>query len=399
MPTFQVWSFDPSNPEEPPLIDAILNSRYRIKKHLSGGSFGHGWLARDTLQGGTEVFIKIFRAEHDFKGPRGTGGNEEAQRHNDLLNKRWQCFEEMQATRRMVSEKLFQEEVQGLVAIKFVTAENAPGTIQLMREGNKLGLSGPLHFIVNDLCQYELHDWLVQFSNFSPTTARFLFKQLLLGCSHLHNHGYAHNDISIKNVLIARREDPEKFELKLSDFTTVSRMRTGVVNIRAEMRSANAWCAPEMKDPKVSEYLGAQADLFSCGVILMWMVANPYTDGMKARLDHRWDQAVPRNRERGNKAPWEYSWVADELEEDRSWSNTFFSRWQKDYDSDNKAGLSAELQDVLERLLRKESKQRPTAEALLAEKWFGLSDLNEEAIATHEVCMWCKCEHAYVPVL
>ena len=43
---------------------ALINYRYRIKKHLEAGSYGHGWEAVDTLDPELKhVFIKTMRGK------------------------------------------------------------------------------------------------------------------------------------------------------------------------------------------------------------------------------------------------------------------------------------------------------------------------------------------------
>ena len=104
-------------------------------------------------------------------------------------------------------------------------------------------------------------------SGFSEEIARHFFKQILEGLDHVHSHGFAHRDLKLENILV-----DQNYRLKLTDFGFIAplegRDKSGFLKTRL---GTMGYRAPEMKVQKEG-YLGKNADVFSCGVILFMLL-------------------------------------------------------------------------------------------------------------------------------
>ena len=111
-----------------------------------------------------------------------------------------------------------------------------------------------------------------------------VFRQIVLGVSHLHHHGYCHLDLSLENVCAFR--DPARnkaLSVKIIDFGLARKFSADGFGAAAAVKVKNlpgkiAYMAPELTqsthDGEV-EIDGAAADMWSCGVLLLYLCAPP----------------------------------------------------------------------------------------------------------------------------
>ena len=125
----------------------------------------------------------------------------------------------------------------------------------------------------------DLFDLLtVKKTGFSEKVARHLFKQILKGLDHSHSQGFTHRDLKLENILV-----DEHFRLKLTDFGFAAPMQgrdqSGFLKTRI---GTLGYRAPEIRTTKEG-YLGKNADVFSAGVILFFLVCmnNPFREASK----------------------------------------------------------------------------------------------------------------------
>lgn len=117
-------------------------------------------------------------------------------------------------------------------------------------------------------------------SGFSENMARHLFKQILIGLNHIHSSGFAHRDMKLENILVDKN-----FRLKLTDFGFAvpieGRDRSGFLKTKLGTLS---YRAPEIKEQSEKGYLGKNADIFSCGVILFLLIFRsfPFKEATKS---------------------------------------------------------------------------------------------------------------------
>ncbi|XP_077987532.1 testis-specific serine/threonine-protein kinase 3-like [Glandiceps talaboti] len=130
------------------------------------------------------------------------------------------------------------------------------------------------------------------------TEARGMFCQILRGVSYCHNRArIAHGDISCANVLLTANGD-----LKLADFgMAVDVKKSERIKLHTSDGGTLGYLAPEILDGK--PYDPRQADIWSLGVVLFYMVTGSYpfgiSDGMvsmRTGMDRtpRWPRPLNR---------------------------------------------------------------------------------------------------------
>jgi NUAK family SNF1-like kinase len=102
----------------------------------------------------------------------------------------------------------------------------------------------------------DLFSYVSASGGFNENLCRIIFKQILLGVCHMHQHGFAHLDLKLENIFI-----DQNFNVKVGDFDTSTPIKlqntfTGTAN----------YIAPEMLEG--TSYLGPEIDTFALGVLL-----------------------------------------------------------------------------------------------------------------------------------
>ncbi|GAB1601856.1 serine/threonine-protein kinase Chk1-like [Argonauta hians] len=116
-------------------------------------------------------------------------------------------------------------------------------------------------------CGGELFDRIEPDVGMAPTHAQCYFRQLIEGLEYLHSRGVAHRDLKPENLLL-----DENDVLKISDFGLAT-----VFRFKGEEREMEKCCgtmpyiAPEVIRRR--PYLAQPADIWSCGIILVAMLA------------------------------------------------------------------------------------------------------------------------------
>ncbi|CAI9737668.1 serine/threonine-protein kinase Chk1-like [Octopus vulgaris] len=116
-------------------------------------------------------------------------------------------------------------------------------------------------------CGGELFDRIEPDVGMSPQLAQYYFRQLIEGLEYLHSRGVAHRDLKPENLLL-----DENDTLKISDFGFAT-----VFRYQGEEREMEKCCgtlpyvAPEVIRRR--PYSAQPADIWSCGIILVAMLA------------------------------------------------------------------------------------------------------------------------------
>uniref|UniRef100_A0A8D8YJJ3 non-specific serine/threonine protein kinase n=1 Tax=Cacopsylla melanoneura TaxID=428564 RepID=A0A8D8YJJ3_9HEMI len=112
----------------------------------------------------------------------------------------------------------------------------------------------------------ELFDRIEPEVGMAQWEAQKFFRQLISGVEYLHTKGIAHRDLKPENVLLDLQDN-----LKISDFglATVFRMN-GKERPLDKKCGTLPYVAPEVL---VRSYLAEPADIWSCGIILVAMIA------------------------------------------------------------------------------------------------------------------------------
>jgi serine/threonine protein kinase len=119
----------------------------------------------------------------------------------------------------------------------------------------------------------ELFDYIVAKDRLSESEARFFFRQIISALAYIHSKGYAHRDLKPENLLLDDNQC-----LKLIDFGLCAKPKGGMENLLSTCCGSPAYAAPELICGK--NYLGAEADLWSMGVLLYALLCGylPFDD-------------------------------------------------------------------------------------------------------------------------
>jgi len=125
----------------------------------------------------------------------------------------------------------------------------------------------------------ELFECISHQGRLHDSTARRLFQQLISAVEYCHDRGVAHRDLKPENILL------HNTDIKIADFGLSNIMRDGEF-LRTSCGSPN-YAAPEVIAGNL--YSGAEADIWSCGVILYAMLVGrlPFDEDSLAVLFRR----------------------------------------------------------------------------------------------------------------
>jgi len=160
--------------------------------------------------------------------------------------------------------------------------------IEILNDGSSL-------FIVMPYCEHDLFDELERNNSFSEQEAKYYFRQILNGVSHLHRCGVSHGDLSLENIMLL--DDNNKYgdyndrSCKIIDFGMSVRMpsilsQSSHFTIQPKhMRGKLSYMAPEIYNPTESSqrnehkqqqqyasYNPFAADIWSLGSILFMLL-------------------------------------------------------------------------------------------------------------------------------
>ncbi|KAL5018480.1 hypothetical protein ScPMuIL_004202, partial [Solemya velum] len=129
-------------------------------------------------------------------------------------------------------------------------------------------------YMILEYCpEGELFDYIVSKDRLEENEARIFFRQIVAAVAYIHEMGYAHRDLKPENLLL-----DEDQNLKLIDFGLCAKPKGGMENHLYTCCGSPAYAAPELVSGK--EYLGAEADLWSMGVLLYALLCGylPFDD-------------------------------------------------------------------------------------------------------------------------
>ncbi|XP_067671947.1 maternal embryonic leucine zipper kinase-like isoform X1 [Haliotis asinina] len=129
-------------------------------------------------------------------------------------------------------------------------------------------------YMILEYCpEGELFDYIVSKDRLDEDEARIFFRQIVSAVAYIHYQGYAHRDLKPENLLL-----DEEQNLKLIDFGLCAKPKGGMERHLYTCCGSPAYAAPELISGK--EYLGAEADLWSMGVLLYALLCGflPFDD-------------------------------------------------------------------------------------------------------------------------
>eukprot|EP00038_Savillea_parva_P008293 m.176015 g.176015 ORF g.176015 m.176015 type:complete len:642 (+) comp14093_c0_seq1:73-1998(+) len=264
---------------ETKFVGATLCDVWKIDSYIQSGSFGRGWVGVDMeASTPTKVFIKTFRSFSDRPRRRKADGQKSA---------------EIQKKQELAIRK----EIEVLLHPKFHRATNHPGVVSnMLCYGNvkvpQTGMEGEMFFIMTpDLCEGgELFNYLCPptppyVRSFSVGTARRLFRMIANGVAHMHGVGCYHRDLKLENLVVTG-----DFTVKIMDFGSAKfedQLKTVMDEDGGEHHITSTYAGVGTSGYKPAEarlghksslsdvggYDPMKFDVWSCGVILFFMVA------------------------------------------------------------------------------------------------------------------------------
>ena len=118
--------------------------------------------------------------------------------------------------------------------------------------------------VMEYICAGDLLSYIRKRSKLSETTAKYIFKQIVLGLQYIHSKGIVHRDIKLDNILIDLDNN-----IKICDFGVSKKIRKG--ESMTEQCGTPAYIAPEILKNK--GYEGFTVDIWSAGVVLYAMLS------------------------------------------------------------------------------------------------------------------------------
>ena len=119
--------------------------------------------------------------------------------------------------------------------------------------------------VMEYICGGDLLTYIKKRNKLNESTAKYIFKQILLALNFIHSHNIIHRDIKLDNILIDLDNN-----IRVCDFG-VSRQIDPKTDIMHEQCGTPAYMAPELL--MGYGYTGFNADLWSAGVVLYAMLS------------------------------------------------------------------------------------------------------------------------------
>lgn len=123
----------------------------------------------------------------------------------------------------------------------------------------------------------ELFDKIVESKRFDEDTARNYFQQLISAVHYCHTHKIVHRDLKAENLLLGPRGDLKVCDFGLSRYTTKSPFTDNPI-VFTSLAGSTDYQAPEVL--REGGYQGSSCDIWSCAVILFFMLCGylPFAD-------------------------------------------------------------------------------------------------------------------------
>ena len=149
----------------------------------------------------------------------------------------------------------------------------------LMKKLNHPNITKILEMFENDkyfliIMEYinggNLFDFVKKRRKLSEKTAKFLFRQIILGIQHMHNKNIVHRDIKLENILIDLNNN-----IKICDFG-ISLILNSLSDILYDQCGTPMYMAPEILLTNIKKnigYYGPPVDIWSAGISLYIMLS------------------------------------------------------------------------------------------------------------------------------
>eukprot|EP00056_Hartaetosiga_gracilis_P005607 m.86770 g.86770 ORF g.86770 m.86770 type:complete len:532 (-) comp12223_c0_seq7:84-1679(-) len=268
------------------LHSKLCDGHIQIEKYLQSGQFGRGWKAKvigvDDKLKSQSVFVKTLRCKGDIAGLQQDGDEARFKKQVEAYEKEIKFF----------CDESFSTLQHENIASNVVLYGDVVGA-----NGNKANM---FFFLSPDLCEGgELFDYIclsssksssVYSRNLPENIAKKIFKMILKGLQYLHSNNIVHRDLKLENIVLSG-----DFSAKIMDFGTAKKLDPGVNVIEAEQQGRRVFLTGTMVCSTASylpfefvsgrKYDPKAVDVWSCGVILFFLVALEDLVEMKVNFD------------------------------------------------------------------------------------------------------------------
>ena len=194
----------------------------------------------------------------------------------------------------------------------------------------------------------NLFSFLKKRRKVSEKTAKFLFKQIILGIKHIHSHNIVHRDIKLENILIDLNNN-----IKICDFG-IGRVLSSPDQLLYDQCGTPMYIAPEiLLSNKQTGYKGFPVDIWSSGIALYILLSGTLPFSFKNGKSISIEESEQNN---------------DNNSEELQFN--IVNNSPKNIDN-----ISDEARDLLKGLLNKNPNKRLTCDEILVHPW--LKDVNE----------------------
>ena len=181
----------------------------------------------------------------------------------------------------------------------------------------------------------------------SEKTAKFLFRQIILGIKHIHSKKIVHRDIKLENILIDLNNN-----IKICDFG-IGRILKNEKQMLYDKCGTPMYMAPEiLLSSKTKGYEGFPVDIWSSGISLYIMLSGTLPFNLKNK------ESSDMSNESNNNIELQYSIINKEPKKIEK--------------------ISDEARDLLKGLLNKNPKKRLTIEQILNHPWLMEGELKNK---------------------
>ena len=204
----------------------------------------------------------------------------------------------------------------------------------------------------------------------SEKTAKFLFRQIILGIQYIHQQNIVHRDIKLENLLIDLNNN-----VKICDFG-IGRKIASKNQLLFDQCGTLMYMAPEiLLSTKEKGYEGFPVDIWSAGISLYIMLSGTLPFNYKNKKNGNEDDENEENEE-------------EESISDKSKKNdddNFELQYSIVYkEPKHIEKISDEARDLLKGLLNKDPKKRLTCDQILNHPWlYGFKDKNDSSNKFH----------------